>query len=454
MPLNSETFKLPMEVPASTATPGEWTKQSLIDFAEKVADAAGVSTQVLDSDRFDGGFKIRFVPCPLCKTTGGKADLWLKTGHRCFNCFETHDPPNPRAVDLDKLLLMPKTIDILRWDELNRDYAEKPETIVEGLLRRGDTAGFIGATKSNKTWFIVNLAVCLALRQKWLNFNIAKPGCKVLIVDNELQKPDLRHRYLTVCEGLTVSADELDGKVFFLSLRGTLLELNELSKVIAQSTNGPFDVIILDSLYKFFPEKFSENDNAAMTKQLTYVDKLAREQNAAVIFTHHQSKGKQHEKATTDVGSGAGSLSRSTDLHLVIRFHEEGNKFVISAAARSQLPIDDFTVGWKYPLFSATNDQPFISDGKKVRLTMEQVLKQVPFEPVKLQTMIQRLRENLKCTEEHAKERLDKGVEDGSLVKPVRKKMTEPQMIYRASSTDTASTGEIADAECEFATSA
>ncbi len=43
----------------------------------------------------------------------------------------------------------------------------------------------------------------------------------------------------------------------------------------------------------------------------------------------------QAGKAITDVGAGAGSQSRATDTHLILRPHEEKNCAVLDAAVRS-----------------------------------------------------------------------------------------------------------------------
>lgn len=42
----------------------------------------------------------------------------------------------------------------------------------------------------------------------------------------------------------------------------------------------------------------------------------------------------------TDVGAGAGSQSRATDAHVVLRPHEEDGVAVLDAAVRSWPPIE------------------------------------------------------------------------------------------------------------------
>ncbi len=72
------------------------------------------------------------------------------------------------------------------------------ETIIDDLLRRRDVMGFIGATKSYKSWNLHCLVVCLAAGRKWLKWGIGKRR-RVLLIDNELKIADLLHRFRCIC---------------------------------------------------------------------------------------------------------------------------------------------------------------------------------------------------------------------------------------------------------------
>ena len=53
----------------------------------------------------------------------------------------------------------------------------------------------------------------------------------------------------------------------------------------------------------------------------------------------------------TDVGAGAGSQSRATDTHLVLRPHEEDGCVVLDAAVRSWAPIEPTGLRWSFPVW-------------------------------------------------------------------------------------------------------
>ncbi len=96
------------------------------------------------------------------------------------------------------------------------------------------------------------------------------------------------------------------------------MDLGTLGIRLASEARDKFDLIILDSLYKLAPPKCEENSNSDMTQLLLGVDRMAQIHDAAVVFIHHQSKGRQDNKKVTDVGSGAGAISRSSDVHFVL----------------------------------------------------------------------------------------------------------------------------------------
>ena len=83
----------------------------------------------------------------------------------------------------------------------------------------------------------------------------------------------------------------------------------------------------------------SENDNGKMAQLYNLLDRVANRLGCAFILIHHTSKGDQSGKSVTDVGAGAGSQSRATDAHLILRPHELESLFVLEGAVRSFPPL-------------------------------------------------------------------------------------------------------------------
>jgi hypothetical protein len=74
------------------------------------------------------------------------------------------------------------------------------------------------------------------------------------------------------------------------------------------------------------------------------------------VLIHHTSKGNQSGKAITDVGAGAGSQSRATDTHLVLRPHKEDDVVVLEAAVRSWPPVMPRCLRWAFPVWTPADD--------------------------------------------------------------------------------------------------
>jgi hypothetical protein len=115
-------------------------------------------------------------------------------------------------------------------------------------------------------------------------------------------------------------------------------------------------VIILDAMYRFMPREMDENDNGTMANVYNAIDRYADLLGCCFVLIHHTSKGNQSGKAITDVGAGAGSQSRATDTHLVLRPHEEEDVVVLEAAVRSWPPVMPRCLRWAFPVWLPADD--------------------------------------------------------------------------------------------------
>jgi len=114
---------------------------------------------------------------------------------------------------------------------------------------------------------------------------------------------------------------------------------------------------VLDALYRFWPPEASENDNAAVAGFYNVIDSLADRLNCCFVLIHHTSKGSQAGKSITDVGAGAGAISRAADCHLTLIAHEaDTSKFpvvVLDAGPRSWPPVEPVCLRFIWPIWTA-----------------------------------------------------------------------------------------------------
>jgi RecA-family ATPase len=189
----------------------------------------------------------------------------------------------------------------------------------------------IAAPKTGKSWFVYNLAATLATGGEFLGWT-SPHNLKCMIVDNELHAEELAFRVSGVQEQLGV---DFGDDLHFCCLRGASIDMLKLEEKLIAAGANRFDVIILDALYRFLPAGTSENDNAQMMLIYNTIDRIARTFDCSVICVHHSSKGSQNDKQVSDVGAGAGSISRAADTQIVLFPHATHGLVCIEAITRS-----------------------------------------------------------------------------------------------------------------------
>ena len=227
--------------------------------------------------------------------------------------------------------------------ELIETFRNMKEPLIEGLLRKEEVMNIVAAPKTGKSWLVLQLAIALATGGEWLGRECTKS--KVLLVDNELHPETETSRLKHVAKAMGVPLDALERLDFLLQRGGTkdLLSLERQLRAINDAAKH-YEVIIIDALYKALPKDVDENSNGQITGIYNQVEKIAREQEAAVILVHHTSKGNQANKSVTDVGSGAGAQSRAPDTHLALRPTNEDNVISVSCCVRSFRPVEPFCI--------------------------------------------------------------------------------------------------------------
>lgn len=199
-------------------------------------------------------------------------------------------------------------------------YEEKgielePE-LIEGVFRQGHKLMVSGASKSGKSFMLIELALCLASGQPWLGYKCKE--CKVLYVNLEISEPSFAHRIECVSSVSGIDIHSCDQNLKIVNLRGTSVSLGKMSAALIgtiimeeANTGVPFSAIILDPIYKISNgEENSAKDVGDFCHEL---DKIAAATGASVIYSHHHSKGDQGYKSAQDRASGSGVFARDAD---------------------------------------------------------------------------------------------------------------------------------------------
>jgi len=228
--------------------------------------------------------------------------------------------------------------------------------VIDGILRKGETANIIAAPKVGKSYLAGNLAWAVATGTPWLSHDVAKG--RVLILDNELHPETVASRLTHIADEMHVPLDARD-QVDAIVMRGLSAPMNAIEFHVDVEP-GRYALVVVDALYRTLPNGTSENDNAAMMAVYNHIDKLAAHWQAAIVVVHHSSKGNQGDKALTDMGSGAGTISRAADTHIAIRPHETEGHHVLEAVTRSFKSPEPVSIAFNWPLWKATTLTPAV----------------------------------------------------------------------------------------------
>lgn len=188
--------------------------------------------------------------------------------------------------------------------------------LIQGILRRGHKLMVSGASKSGKSFMLIELALCMATGRPWMGYKCEVS--KVLYVNLEISEPSFVHRIECVSEAMDIDMKDCDENLKIINLRGTSVALSKMAgaligTIIMEEANTfvPFSAVILDPIYKISNgEENSAKDVGDFCHEL---DRIATATGASVIYSHHHSKGDQGYKSAQDRASGSGVFARDAD---------------------------------------------------------------------------------------------------------------------------------------------
>ncbi|RMF21474.1 MAG: hypothetical protein D6760_09385 [Deltaproteobacteria bacterium] len=259
------------------------------------------------------------------------------------------------GVDLSRFAPSAPKVEPIAVRDLLQRHPTLRAPVIMGLLRCGETMNVIAPPKTGKSWLVLSLAMAVATGRPWLKAFDTLAG-NVLIIDNELHAETLAHRIPQVAAALGIGMDEIAETLCVQSLRGQLRDIFAMGAYFESLEPGRFTLVVLDAFYRFMPVGGDENDNATMANIYNRIDAFADRLGCCFVLIHHTTKGNQSAKSVTDVGAGAGSQSRATDTHLVMRPHEEPGAVVLDAAVRSWPPIEPLVLRWQFPVWMRAPD--------------------------------------------------------------------------------------------------
>lgn len=272
-------------------------------------------------------------------------------------------PPVPPVLDdlqeeyIKEDLELEKKIEAFMSDSVTiptpktlNDYPEKLEqdpVLIDGLFRKGRKGILTADSKAGKSFFAIELAICIAAGRPFLGRKCTKS--KVCYFNYEIEEKEFMERVRNVACELGIPVSEFIDNLKIVHMRGMSVPLGKMAgNIIAlllteyKNTREPFSLIILDPIYKITAG--DENSAEAVGKFCNNLDKIALETGCAIFYTHHHAKGDQGGKKAMDRGSGSGVFARDPDLMIDLTMLEIDGQ---TRAALQNNAICDF---WKAKL--------------------------------------------------------------------------------------------------------
>ncbi len=237
---------------------------------------------------------------------------------------------------------LPMPIDASKWLE---SKPPEPDQILKDTFDKGDKVAIIGGSKLRKTFFLLQLLLCIAAGFPFLNWIIIKPR-RILHVQFEVQAHHYHRRVLRMATALGITQDKIGDRFQILNARGLGIYGPEgIKKIELISESVQPDIISFDPLYKIATG--AENAAEDLKETLNSFDQLAQATGAAVLYVHHDPKGNSGDRDVRDRGAGSNILGRDYDACITLTPHvSEQNAAVVESLLRNYRPQESFVALW------------------------------------------------------------------------------------------------------------
>ncbi len=231
----------------------------------------------------------------------------------------------------------------VRFGEFIAQNIEVPPPIVDGFLLRTEVTLLSAEAKLGKTWFLLQLAECVAAGIPFLGWR-TEPGA-VLYLNMEVGAAMMQQRARMVAERLGIE----DPPVYFVNaldeprqptiqtleakVKATVAELEE------KHGRQSFNLLVIDPFYAL-AVGLDENSASEVSGACRAFKRLAHDVNAALVVAHHTGKGDPSGKRVNDRSRGSSAFSGAVDnpLSMTLKTEDAEGKVAQLAGRWRNLP--------------------------------------------------------------------------------------------------------------------
>ncbi len=227
-----------------------------------------------------------------------------------------------------------------------------PVPVVEGLLDVGEVGLLVGAAKAGKSWFLLQMAKCVAAGVPFLG-RATRQGA-VCYINAEVGADAWKRRSDAVTDALGIQPPP----VYHASTRGqrnvTLLTLPVvLRKALKAVSVERVALVIVDPFYALVDERMDENNASDVKAVMFEFQRLAVELGAAVVVAHHTGKGDVGAKSAGDRARGSSAFAGSPDAFFTLTptGTPEENLWKLDGRRRNGIGPEPRMLQFEFPLW-------------------------------------------------------------------------------------------------------
>lgn len=222
-----------------------------------------------------------------------------------------------------------------------------PKELVSGLLHERSKLLITGASKTFKSWSLIDLAVSVSCGSDFWGFPTSQG--RTLFCNFEI-RPEFFQRRIKDVQGAKQLESTPDLDVWNLRGHSHTADAHSLLEEMMEtlSTRDHYSLIILDPIYKLLGDR-DENSARDIGDLMGAIEHLSETTGSAVAISHHHSKGNQGNRASIDRSSGSGVFARDPDAILDLSRSVTEGHFTVTTTLRDLPPISKFWLNWNYP---------------------------------------------------------------------------------------------------------
>lgn len=261
--------------------------------------------------------------------------------------YDTGDHESADRI-LDKIrenMILQKELKTVSAKIYLQSKPELPDQILKNTFDKGDKITLIGASKQRKSFFMLQMALCLAAGRDFLNWENSLRR-QILLVQFELKENHYHERVNRLADALDITDDDVENNLKIVNARGLGISgADGIRRMSTVAKDSGAEIIIFDPLYKLLDG--NENSPEAFKPVLDAFDSLAEETEAAICYVHHDAKGAAGDRELKDRGSGSSILGRDYDAAIALTPHiSEKNVTIVETLLRNYRPQNPFCIEW------------------------------------------------------------------------------------------------------------